>query len=83
MMYVLQAFSLIANLGGQVGLWLGLSMIAVFELVELIADLIIIGVRRFRAHRKAKRETANQWATPSRDPSFAKPEKASENGSKA
>ena len=69
---------MIADFGGQVGLWLGLSMIAVFELVELIADLIMICVRRLRDRQKAKREERAQnggkWASPSSETSFVKPE---------
>ncbi len=38
----LQVVDVLSNLGGQVGLWLGLSVITMFEIVELIWDIIFL-----------------------------------------
>jgi hypothetical protein len=44
----LQEINLLADIGGQLGLWIGVSVITVFELIELIAMILI---QLFR-HRK-------------------------------
>ncbi len=51
-----QNMDLFSDLGGQAGLWLGMSIIAFFELLELVADLIMISCARCRARREAERE---------------------------
>ena len=37
-----QALELLSELGGQAGLWLGVSVVALFEVAELIMDVVII-----------------------------------------
>ena len=39
-------FTLLANIGGTVGLWAGLSMITVVEVIFLIGNLLSIAIRR-------------------------------------
>ena len=36
----LQVINLLSDQGGQVGLWLGLSVLTLFEMVELLWDLL-------------------------------------------
>jgi len=44
-----QIEDLLADLGGQAGLWLGVSVIAIFELIELVYDVIsVAALRRIR-----------------------------------
>ena len=42
------ALDLISDLGGQAGLWVGVSMIALFEVIELIMDICILCAQRYR-----------------------------------
>ncbi len=44
---------LFGDLGGQVGLWLGLSVLTLFEVVELIFDLLQIGAQRRKRRKSA------------------------------
>ena len=57
-----QLISLISDLGGQTGLWLGLSMIAVFELVELIVDVCVLAVRKCKRKNRVGRSKGGNWA---------------------
>ena len=52
-----QMFSLISDFGGQLGLWLGLSMMTVFESVELVVDLLVLAARRARRRNNNRVET--------------------------
>lgn len=38
-----QVYDLISALGGQVGLWIGVSVLTVFEFVELLYDILKFG----------------------------------------
>ena len=38
---LLQKTNLISDQGGQLGLWLGLSLLTMFEMVELLWDLLV------------------------------------------
>ncbi|XP_022103008.1 amiloride-sensitive sodium channel subunit alpha-like [Acanthaster planci] len=51
-------FGLISNLGGQVGLWIGISMCTVFEFVELLYDVCKILLLKVIFCSHAKRATA-------------------------
>ena len=50
-----QLVDLLSDVGGQVGLWLGLSVITVFEFVELIWDVCTLCF----VHRKIKAAERN------------------------
>ena len=43
-----QVWDLLADIGGVFGFWLGLSVVALFEFLELLIDVIIVGVRLAR-----------------------------------
>lgn len=47
-----QALALISDLGGQAGLWVGVSVIAFFELFELVFDLVVLVIKY--TNRKVK-----------------------------
>ena len=49
---------MISNLGGQVGLWIGISMCTVFEFVELIYDVCKILALKLLGAGRARRATA-------------------------
>ncbi|XP_077994420.1 epithelial sodium channel subunit beta-like [Glandiceps talaboti] len=40
-------FDLLSDIGGQLGLWIGVSMITVFEIVEFLAAILTLLTRRF------------------------------------
>lgn len=40
---IFQVYDLISALGGQVGLWIGVSVLTVFEFVELLYDILKFG----------------------------------------
>ncbi|XP_033634671.1 amiloride-sensitive sodium channel subunit gamma-like isoform X1 [Asterias rubens] len=46
-------FGLISNLGGQVGLWIGISMCTVFEVVELLFDIVKLLLLKLMCHAKS------------------------------
>ncbi len=46
-----QIVDLLSDIGGQVGLWLGLSVITVFEFIELIWDICTICVDHNKANK--------------------------------
>ena len=45
-----QAEKLFSSIGGDMGLWAGLSVVALLELLELVFDLAAIG---FKKNKKA------------------------------
>ena len=49
-----QLFDLLSDMGGQVGLWLGLSILTVFEILELITDLGVICAKKSRRPQNAR-----------------------------
>ena len=58
-----QALELLSELGGQAGLWLGVSVVALFEVAELIMDVVIVVGRttcRRKTDNKAKGGTVNE-----------------------
>ncbi|XP_041464722.1 degenerin deg-1-like isoform X3 [Lytechinus variegatus] len=53
-------YSLISDLGGQIGLWIGVSILTIFEFIELVYDLIkLICLRVTDPHMKKKRSQNN------------------------
>ena len=63
---LLQEWGLLADIGGIFGLYLGLSIVALFEFVELVVDLMIIIFRKFTNNKTAKetdgKENLRAWA---------------------
>lgn len=55
-LHLFQAIALVSDLGGQAGLWLGVSVVAFFELFQLIFDIICLKVN----HMKNKGNKHNQ-----------------------
>jgi hypothetical protein len=47
---------LISDLGGQAGLWLGVSIVAFFELIELIIDISILITKQIRRKLRNKQD---------------------------
>ena len=48
---ILQTIKLLSDLGGSVGLWLGFSIITVFEFVEFFVDICkLLSYQLFRKH---------------------------------
>ncbi|KAI0240788.1 hypothetical protein LSAT2_008413, partial [Lamellibrachia satsuma] len=45
---------LLANIGGQGGLWLGVSVVACCELIELLIDFIVLTLGRLASMRKRR-----------------------------
>ena len=56
---MLQIGDLLADMGGQVGLWMGLSVLTIFEILELVFGLACISGKKMRP-KNAK--TAWAWA---------------------
>ena len=54
-----QPIDLIAALGGQAGLWVGVSVIAFFELIELVYDLIWLSIKFTRKRIRDGNEVSN------------------------
>ena len=52
----LQAESLISDIGGQFGLWMGISLVSIAEYLELFAKMVHTGFRKMKA--AARVETA-------------------------
>ncbi|XP_054756186.2 amiloride-sensitive sodium channel subunit beta-like [Lytechinus pictus] len=53
-------YSLISDLGGQIGLWIGVSILTIFEFIELVYDLIkLICLRVTDPHMKKKSSQNN------------------------
>lgn len=61
---VLQITDLLADFGGQVGLWLGLSALTIFEIVELFGDIMLLAVRKHQGKMLQKKMIA---AAPDRE----------------
>ncbi|CAB4037868.1 degenerin deg-1-like, partial [Paramuricea clavata] len=57
--FVYDEINLLADVGGQLGLWIGVSVITVFELIELFA---LILTRLFKRRRTEDR--VNNMAIP-------------------
>ena len=53
---------LLSDLGGQVGLWMGLSVLTLFEVVELVWDLTWLGCCRPRGRGRSSKPRGNQTA---------------------
>ena len=58
--FVLQAIDLLSAQGGQVSLWLGLSVLTLFEMVELVWDLIVSVIAAGSRKSRGARETGNR-----------------------
>lgn len=53
-MYFLQVGDLLSYLGGTVGLWLGFSVITLFEFVELFWDLWAVAICKCAEKKKQR-----------------------------
>ncbi|XP_060082440.1 amiloride-sensitive sodium channel subunit alpha-like [Ylistrum balloti] len=46
--------NLLSDIGGQLGLWIGLSIVSLFEIIEIISDLVVIGFLRLCGKKKTE-----------------------------
>ncbi|XP_071488657.1 acid-sensing ion channel 1C-like [Diadema antillarum] len=53
-------YSLVSDLGGQVGLWIGVSVLTIFEFVELVYDLFKLCFMKMMDPRLKKRSGASR-----------------------
>ena len=47
-------WELLADIGGVFGFWLGLSVVALFEFLELFVDVMMLGVRLIKDKNRVK-----------------------------
>ena len=50
------SFSLMTNLGGSFSLYLGITLVSLFESIELALAIVEVGMGRLRSWRQAKDE---------------------------
>ena len=56
--FLLQSDSIYGDIGGVIGLWLGLSFIAVFEIVQLAMDALVLCITVLTTKKKRRRQAA-------------------------
>ncbi|OWF52765.1 Degenerin-like protein asic-2 [Mizuhopecten yessoensis] len=44
--------NLLSDIGGQLGLWIGLSIVSLFEIIEIVSDIVVIGILRLCSKKK-------------------------------
>lgn len=58
--YISQVDTLMANIGGTLGLFMGISFVTAFEFLEFIVDMIVLAL--YKAKQKGKTTPANGHA---------------------
>ena len=58
--YISQVDTLMANIGGTLGLFMGISFVTAFEFLEFIVDMIVLAL--YKAKQKGKTTPANDHA---------------------
>ena len=43
-----QAFSYVSDIGGMLGLWVGLSSLSFIQIIEFVGDVLLIVIRKLR-----------------------------------
>ena len=59
MFSVSQFTRFLSDIGGQVGLWMGVSILTLFEFVEFIFDLVKIAILRVKGKKKVTSSVVN------------------------
>lgn len=56
-----------SDVGGAIGLWIGLSIISVFELVQLLLECCAFGVHKCKNPPSSKRKRREKYREPPKD----------------
>ena len=64
--FFLQTAQFASDVGGAIGLWIGLSILAIFEVIQFFLELCAYGVHVWRFKRRKSREMQNRKRNQSR-----------------